>query len=211
MGRPLKDMTNKRFGKVRVIRRASAYGETPVKWLCLCDCGVEFATAGGELRGGRVKSCGCARIESVKKALTTHGMSGTRMFKIWSHMIERCTCKTHKQYEHYGGRGITVCDEWKKFENFHEWATENGYKESLTIDRIDNDGNYKPSNCRWADNFTQQNNQRRTTRVEVNGVTMTLSEWALETGIKKTTLESRYYKGVRGSKFIEAPRIYRKS
>jgi hypothetical protein len=117
-------------------------------------------------------------------------------------MNERCTCKTHKQFNEYGGRGIKVCDEWKEFIDFFNWAMVNGYNEYLTIDRIDVNGNYEPSNCRWADSYTQQNNTRRTIKVTIGGITKTLSDWSRDTGIPKGTLSRRYWQGIRGPELI---------
>lgn len=211
MGRPAVDMTGKSFGKITVIERATDYAETPVKWLCLCECGNKIIVPGGRLRNGSSKSCGCSRYEFVAKAQRTHGMSKTRIYKTWSHMIERCTCKTHKQYPYYGGRGITVHNEWLDFTAFYNWAIENGYTEELTIDRIDVNGNYEPSNCRWADRYTQQNNMRRTIKITIDGVTQSLSDWSRQTGISKGTLDGRYRKGERGKELIRQPYKRRKA
>ncbi|MDQ0414221.1 hypothetical protein [Mesobacillus stamsii] len=203
MGRNAIDMTGMIFGKVKVINRFSEYAETPVKWLCICDCGKEFITTGQRLRRGSTNSCGCSSGELIGKANRTHGMSNTRRYKTWSHMIERCTCKTHKQYEDYGGRGITVCEEWKTFENFYKWTTENGYDDKLSIDRINVDKGYEPTNCRWANRYIQANNTRRTIMVTIKGVTKSLSAWSEETGINKGTLDGRYRKGLRGLELIK--------
>ena len=203
MGRRLVDMTGERFGKVTVIKRASEYAETPVKWLCICECGKEFVTTSGRLKRGATKSCGCSRYEFISNANRIHGMSKTRIHRTWSHMIERCTCKTHKQYMDYGGRGITVCKDWLDFITFYNWAMENGYEHNLTIDRIDVNGNYEPSNCRWTDSYTQQNNTRKTIKLTIDGVTKSLSEWSAATGINKITLHGRYRRGLRGKDLIE--------
>lgn len=123
-----------------------------------------------------------------------HGLKHTRLYAIWCGIKYRCYNKNHSRYEDYGGRGITVCDQWKNdFKSFYDWAMSNGYSDDLTIDRIDNDGNYEPSNCRWADDLTQANNSRHCHEIEFNGETHSISEWARITGISRTTLNSRIF------------------
>jgi hypothetical protein len=203
MPRKAIDIMGEKFGKLTVLKRDNDRNGNIVYWLCVCGCGKQISTTSYRLRKGKVKSCGCSRYEYIGKANKTHGMSKTRIHKIWCHINERCNTKTHKQYSDYGGRGIKVYDEWSNnFSAFLNWAKENGYKDNLTIDRIDNDGDYRPDNCRWTDKFTQQNNQRRTVRITIGDVTKTLSEWALHTGINKATLSSRYYSGKKGMDLI---------
>lgn len=121
-----------------------------------------------------------------------HGCTKTRLFKIWSSMRERCYRTKHKYFKDYGGRGITVCDEWKtSFLAFKEWAEANGYADHLTLDRKDGNGNYTPENCRWATMKEQQNNKRSNHLVELNGVSHTITEWSEILGIKKTTIRER--------------------
>lgn len=148
-------------------------------WLCKCDCGKEFTTYGFSLRRGWTKSCGCFGKEAQRKAITTHGMTNTPLYRCWDAMKRRCMNPSTKHYERYGGRGISVCDEWKaSFESFRDWAFANGYKEGLSIDRIDNNGNYCPENCRWANSYTQAKNKRNNVWITFRGTTMILSEWA---------------------------------
>ena len=143
----LNDLTGQRFGRLTVLER------TELKWLCKCDCGNKKIVAGGHLVSGDTKSCGCLRIK--------HGMRNTRLYSIWHGMKERCYNTKHKFYKHYGGRGIKVCEEWKNdFQTFADWALSHGYADNLTIDRIDVNGNYEPSNCQWATNAEQQRNKR---------------------------------------------------
>ena len=209
MPRKAIDITGNKYGKLSVISRDLNRESNRAYWFCKCECGNEISTTSQRLRRGTSKSCGCSRNEYIGKANTKHGMTGTRIYKIWCHMNERCKAKTHKQYSDYGGRGIKVCDEWSDFSTFFNWAKNNGYKEELTLDRIDNNGGYFPSNCRWADVFTQQNNQRRTVRISVGDVTKTLSEWSNETGIKKATIYSRLRYGKTGYQLISSvkPRL----
>lgn len=135
-----------------------------------------------------------------------HGCTHTRLFKIWSGMMERCYRPAHPYYSDYGGRGITVCDEWKKnFLPFKNWADANGYADNLTLDRKDNNGNYEPSNCRWATVKEQQNNKRNNHRVTLDGVSRTITEWSEILGIKKTTIKERLKSGWSDEKALTTP------
>lgn len=127
--------------------------------------------------------------------LYVHGGTGTRLHNIWLSMRERCNRPNHPYYDSYGGRGITICEEWNDFRKFHEWAANNGYSDSLQIDRIDFNGNYEPSNCRWVTVKEQQNNKRTNRFVIYHGKKYTLTQLAEKTGIKKTTLKERLNNG----------------
>lgn len=124
-----------------------------------------------------------------------HGGKGTKLYEVWYSMRRRCNCQKSSNYKHYGGRGITVCEEWNTdFATFQKWALDNGYVEGLSIDRIDNNCGYDPSNCRWATLTEQANNQRTTLKIEYNGVMKTLHQWADCLGIKANTLYYRIFK-----------------
>ena len=147
------ELTGQQFGRLLVIER---YGSKDGKatWKCRCECGKEVVVVGRDLRKGLTRSCGCLQKELFAKNTNnpaTHRKTGTRLHNEWRGMKARCYIPSCSNYEYYGGRGITVCDEWKDdFLAFEKWALENGYNDDLSIDRIDSDGNYEPSNCRWV-------------------------------------------------------------
>lgn len=152
------DLTGQKFGRLIVTSSAGSNGR-PL-WNCRCDCGNTRVVMAGNLRGGISTSCGCFTIERIKEVNTTHGMSGTKEWMIWCQMRQRCLNPNHSRYAEWGGRGITVCDRWLKFENF---IADMGLRppDKTSIDRIDNDGNYEPNNCRWATAKEQRLNQRK--------------------------------------------------
>lgn len=174
----------KKFGKLTVLIECEELKKNSQKvYKCICDCGNICYVRSGNLISGNTKSCGCL----VGKF---HGKRDTKLYSVWSHFKGRCYNLNDHKYSNYGGRGIEVCDEWRNnFQAFYDWSINNGYKEGLTIDRIDVDGDYEPNNCRWVDQKTQQNNRRNNTRLTYNGKTQTISQWASELSVNK-----KYYK-----------------
>lgn len=164
-------------------------------WLCLCDCGNETIAKATQLVKGSKKSCGCRKSISTIKRNFVHGHTHTRLYRIWSLMKDRCNNINTHAYVNYGGRGITVCDEWLSFEPFYEWAMNNGYTQDLSIDRINNNGNYEPSNCRWATVLEQATNKRTNRIISFNGVSRTMSEWARSLGLDYKKLHYRLKNG----------------
>ena len=192
--RSLKDLTGKKFGMLTVLKRAENVGKNTM-WLCKCDCGKETTTSGGRLVSGVTRSCGCLKFVGYN---WKHEGANTRIYNIWSSMKQRCINPNSHAYKWYGERGISICTEWlgeHGFENFREWSLSNGYEENLTIDRIDNNGNYEPSNCRWVDMKTQENNKRGNRIIEYKGESHTITEWSEITGIKIGTISSRLKRG----------------
>ena len=161
-------------------------------WLCKCDCGTEKIIQGDCLLKGHTKSCGCLRASLLPILGLKHGLGKTRLHSIWLDMRRRCYKKNRKSYKDYGGRGITICDEWKDdFLSFYIWSINNGYEDNLTIDRIDVDGNYEPNNCRWITKKEQNRNTRTNIKITYNNQTKSLSEWAEILKINYNTLHSR--------------------
>lgn len=197
MGKAI-DLTGQVFGRWVVIERAANTKGGAIKWICQCECGKVRVVYGWTLRKGVSKSCGCLHNEQLvirsKQTNTKHGWGKTRLYNIWNSMKQRCLNKNSKDYRRYGGRGITVCKEWvESFEAFRDWAIANGYADNLTIDRINNNGNYEPSNCRWTTNKRQQNNKRNNHLLTYRGETHSISEWAKKVGISVTALKQRIY------------------
>lgn len=173
------DLKGQKFTRLKVIQEDGKDGHGQYKWLCQCDCGNIVSVTGGHLRNGHTQSCGCLRMEKTKEHRKTHGKRHTRLYKIWAGIKTRCLNENVPEFKWYGGRGIAVCEEWSDdFQTFYDWAMANGYRDDLTIDRIDTNGNYEPSNCRWATMKEQQNNRRSNHLITHNDATHTIMEWA---------------------------------
>ena len=210
---PFRDLSGQRFGRLIAVRTDGIDHRGQHRWLCRCDCGKEKTVPVTYLTAGWTRSCGCLRTETAikhnksaeKRASTAkwnqtykrkHGQTGTRLYKVWQGMKRRCLDPKSHAYKDYGGRGIRLCEEWvDDFEAFRAWALANGYSDRLTIERKDNDGDYTPENCKWADIIEQANNKRSNVLLTVDGRTQTLKQWADELGLNYYTLYSRYDRG----------------
>lgn len=202
----LKDLTGKRYGRLVVIGRDKDYisptGRKIVRWKCQCDCGNTVSTTAIHLTNGDTLSCGCYGTERRRKSISSrnlrHEKSRTRIYHLYQNMKYRCYNSGAANYSAYGGRGIRICDEWlgeNGFENFFNWSISNGYRDDLSIDRIDVNGNYSPENCRWADEEVQHNNTQRSVRLTLEGRTQTAAQWAKELGVDRHTIYDRLRKG----------------
>ena len=209
-----KDLTSQRFGKLVVIEqngyKSFPCGSRKVLWKCKCDCGNTTIVTSNELSTGHVKSCGCLQKETSSvngKKNKKHGMADSRIYYIWSSMKARCNNPNLKAYHNYGGRGITVCDEWKdNFEAFKEWALKNGYSDDLTIERKDVDGNYCPENCCWITLSEQGKNRRNSLRfIDIDGNEKLVSEVAEKNNIPMYTVRLRVNRGWDVEKAVTTP------
>ena len=187
-----KELTGKRFGRLLVLRlsRGTRHG---LKWSCLCDCGAKKVIYGHSLTTGRTTSCGCYHDECSRKP-KRHGSVHSPEYKVWGEMIQRCYNPANKHFKNYGGRGISVCFRWQDFLKFID---DIGMRLSSkhSIERRNNNGDYKPSNCYWATRQEQQNNMRTNRRLTHDGRTQTVAQWARELNIKYATLYGRSYAG----------------
>jgi hypothetical protein len=197
------DLTGKRFGRLIVIKRIGTK-RGQAYWECLCDCGNYKNAVASDLKDGHTKSCGCLNKETQVSANTTHGMKKTRIYNTWVHMKGRCFNPSNKRYVYYGGRGITVCEKWLTFEGFYEDMKE-GYSSKLTLDRINVNGNYEKSNCRWITVQEQQNNKRNNRIYVYNGTTDTLKRLCQLYDVGYGTVQYRLKKGLSIKDAIELP------
>lgn len=168
------------------------------RWMCRCECGTERVVLERSLKNGTSKSCGCYHRDEMKvigKCNKKHGMTNTRLYRIFKHMKNRCYNPNDVSYKNYGMLGITICDEWDTFDSFSEWALSHGYDERLSIDRLDVTRGYSPDNCRWTDAVTQANNKRNTKYYTYNGETHNIGEWAVIFNIPYKKLWKRINSG----------------
>ena len=177
------DRTGMKFGKLTVLYRAGTDNSKKVLWHCKCECGNEIDVRACDLKHG-THSC-------LKCCHTTHGQTYSRLYKIWRSMKHRC-----KYNHHYIEKNVKICNEWKKFEPFRDWSLANGYQNDLTIDRINNYGNYEPSNCRWTTNYEQMRNTTYNRILTYDGITLCATDWAKKIGIHRGTIYSRLRKGL---------------
>jgi hypothetical protein len=207
------DLAGQRFERLFVVRFAGRTSKDQVAWECLCDCGNVCYRTSNELRNkierSRRRSCGCLASDVTRERSITHGKTGTPEYHTWRSMIERCENPNATGFDRYGGRGITICDRWRKsFESFLEDVGTRPEKD-MQLDRIDNNGNYEPGNCRWATMKEQANNRRkRKPRVviEFNGEARSIQEWAKFLGISVNTIYARRWKRLPVDQVLSASR-----
>ncbi len=195
-----RDLTGQKFGRLTFLRQApdkiKPSGAHSKMWECKCDCGNIKIISRSSLVSGDTVSCGCYHKEHAHDYGKKHGLTNTKLYTKWSGIVQRCTNPNAIHYDMYGGRGITICDEWRNdFYSFYSWSIENGYKDGLTIDRIDNNKGYYPENCRWTDLETQANNTRRNHYITYNNETKTLTQWARLLNVNVETLRYRVNHG----------------
>ena len=191
-----KDISGQKFGRLTALFPIA--GIRPIKWHCMCECGNEVDVSGCSLRNGTTKSCGCYKRELHK----THGLTDTKLHGVWRGMLQRCYYQKHVDNKWYLSKSLEVCDEWRyDFASFYDWSIKNGYRDGLSIDRIDNSLGYSPENCRWSTPQEQANNRSTNINITYQGRTQTLKQWATELGIKYGTL---YYRTTHGKSFGEA-------
>ena len=172
-----KDLTGQTFGRLTVIGFRRGSRENPPKWECKCSCGQITFVKRYKLTSGHTRSCGCLHSEIASVIHRTHGLRRTRLYQTWCNMKQRCYNKNNTDYHSYGGRGITICDEWlNDFKAFYDWSMSHGYRDDLTIDRINVDKGYSPDNCRWETNARQAINKCNTVKIIFNGESWSLKE-----------------------------------
>lgn len=202
-----------RYGRLTVLERCGSKDNRAI-FNCRCDCGNELIVLGKNLRNGNTKSCGCLVSDTARllneRTKTIHGATKmgrpTRLYRIYVGMQTRCYNKNYHGYKNYGGRGITVCEEWMKgFSNFASWALSHGYADNLSIDRIDVNGNYEPSNCRWATQEQQSNNMTTNVFLECDGERMTVTQWARKLDIKPYIIYNRLRSGWGDERILTTP------
>jgi len=190
------DLVGQKFSRLTVIKRLENDSRNAVRWECQCECGNKTITRTHNLMSGKAESCGCKNADELEVIRYKHGMNRAKIYKQWSSMKDRCLNPNSQMYKHYGGRGIKLCEEWIDFIPYYNWAIQAGYREGLSIDRIDNDGNYEPSNCRWVTQKEQSLNNRRNVRITYKGETLTRTEWCEKYGLKYSALRSRQKRGI---------------
>lgn len=188
--RPKLDLTGQKFYMLTVLGLSEKRVRNAITWKCKCDCGNITYVNTNQLTSGHCKSCGC--WNTVHPANLRHGMYGTQLYRAWKSIKDRCYREKCKEYKYYGAKGVTMCDEWlHDFQKFADWSIVHGFEEGLSIDRIDVNGNYEPSNCRWITMQQQMRNRTDTHYITYKGQTHCMRDWADILGISYHTLASR--------------------
>lgn len=188
------DETGNRYGRLTVIEQAKGKHRR-ARWLCLCDCSATTVVRGVSLRNGHTQSCGCLRRDVAFASLTIHGLRDTPEYDAWAHMLQRCANVNDAGFFRYGARGIQVCQKWR--ESFEAFFADMGPRPTSkhSLDRIDNDGDYIPENCRWATRKQQNRNQRSNVWLTHDGQTLCMADWADKLGMNRSTLITRLRRG----------------
>lgn len=206
-----KDLTGQRFGKLTAIKIVGKNRNRTNLWLCKCDCGNEHITSTDLLLNGQCKSCSCLQKEKISKLSYRHGLHKTKIYNIWCAIKHRCSSNVGKNTKYYRDKGIKVCNEWidkeNGFINFYNWAMQNGYKEGLSIDRIDSNKNYCPENCRWVDSYIQNNNKSSNKYITYNNETYTLAQWCRKLGLNYHRTVCRLLRGWTVEKSFTMPKL----
>lgn len=204
------DITGKKFGYLTAIKINNIHtkpsGQKVTRWLCQCECGKQVVVASYDLRNGHTKSCGCKKGRLITESKIKHNFSKKPIYRVLNSIKQRCNNPKNHAYKNYGARGIKVCDEWSEgFEKFYQWAINNGYKKGLSIDRVDVNGNYEPSNCRWATRKEQARNKRNNHLITYNSETYCLTDWAIKKNLSISTIFHRLKRGWSIEKTLNAP------
>lgn len=207
------DILNQKFGRLTAIEKSNNIcGKTA--WKCICDCGNIAYVTTSNLTCNRIKSCGCIKQELLMRRNITHNQRHTRLYEVWKGIKQRCYNPKHRAYHNWGGRGIKMCEDWKNnFQSFHDWSYANGYcpenqkdeKNKLTIDRIDVNGNYEPSNCRWVKRSKQARNTRANKIISYRNEEYCLVEWCEILDLYYSTVSARLLKGWSVERAFETP------
>ena len=202
------NLIGKKFGILTVINKDESFHDCKhTKYICLCECGKTKSIYKHSLVNGRTKSCGCQQGKGKKGVNATHGMSKTRIYAEWCAMKRRCLPNTRDSKNYYS-RGITVCDEWQNdFMSFYNWSMENGYDDTLSIDRINNDKGYSPKNCRWISIGKQQSNKTNTIRINYEGEEYSLHSLCVHLGLPYKSIHKRYKKMVQRNEPINIDKL----
>lgn len=202
----IQDLTGQKFGRLTAIKKIAHIKNRSI-WECKCECGNKVNVSISNLKNGNTKSCGCLHKEKTSNANSKHKLTNSRIYNIWSSMKQRCFYDKYKEYNNYGGRGITICQEWlDDFMNFYNWAMANGYRDDLTIDRIDVNGDYCSENCHWIQLEEQARNKRNNVFYTFKNKTHCVSEWARILNISEVMLRKRLYRGWDFEKAISEPK-----
>ena len=192
------DIAGQKFGRLFVLGPIKQTANSSIVWRCQCDCGNIADVLGGSLRDGKTQSCGCYNRESSRERVYSHGMKGTRIYRIWNAMKARCKYPSSPSYENYGARGVSVCQQWQdSFEDFHFYVAQLPHfdEDGYSLDRIDNDGNYEPGNIKWSTRAEQSSNKRNNLLITFNGKTQCVAAWSREVGVPTGTIAYRIRHG----------------